>query len=128
MARTKYIVMHAEDTFSPLFWDDDDAGIGDVDSLDIDDEEISLSSLIGLKEWFIQADKYDPYTDVSKFTTEGMEEWINNGYEYALQVNKILPKDIDLYYGYWHQFGDGKWRFCKAYLSKERKRRKEMAL
>lgn len=121
MARTKYIVMHAEDTFAPLFWDDDNVGIGDVDSFDIDDEEISLSSLTGLNEWFSKADMFDPYTDVSTFTSEGMEEWINQGYEYAVQVNKMLPKDIDLYYGYWHQFGDGKWRFCKAYLNKDRK-------
>lgn len=59
--------------------------------------------------------------DEGSLGTEGMEEWINQGHEYATQVNKLLPKDIDLYYGYWHQFGDGKWRFCKAYLSKDRK-------
>ena len=48
-----------------------------------------------------------------------MEDWINQGYEYATQVNKMLPQDINLYYGYWHQFGDGKWIYCKAYLSKD---------
>ncbi len=110
--------MHAEDSFAPLFWDDDDTGIGDAYSISIDNKEISLSDLKGLKEWYCHADKYDPYTDVSTFTVEGMEEWINKGYEYALQVNELLQKDIDLYYGCWHQFGDGKWRFCKAYLSK----------
>ena len=98
MARTKYIVMHAEDTFAPLFWDDDNVGIGDVDSFDIDDEEISLSSLTGLNEWFSKADMFDPYTDVSTFTSEGMEEWINQGYEYAVQVNKMCKHSTNYRY------------------------------
>ena len=106
----------AVDTFSYLLWDDEDAAIGDYESFYIGDDEYSLSSLKGLKEWFMQADKYDPYTDVAQFTTEGMEEWINRGYEYAKQIREILPKDIDLYYAFWHQFGDGKWRHCEAYL------------
>ena len=29
MAKIKYIVMHAVDTFAPLFWNDEDVGIGD---------------------------------------------------------------------------------------------------
>ena len=45
-----------------------------------------------------------------------MEEWINQGYRYALQVRDMQPEDIALYYGYWHQFGDGEWRFCRAYI------------
>ena len=117
--RPQYIVMHAQDTFSPLFWDDEDCDIGDYTTLYLGDHEISLSRLIGLKEWFLQADKYDPYTDISTFNPEGMEDWINQGYEYATQVNKMLPQDINLYYGYWHQFGDGKWIYCKADLSKD---------
>ena len=111
--------MHAQDTFSPLFWDDEDCDIGDYTTLYLGDHEISLSRLIGLKEWFLQADKYDPYTDISTFNPECMDDWINQGYEYATQVNKMLPQDINLYYGYWHQFGDGKWIYCKAYLSKD---------
>ena len=65
----------------------------------------------------MQADKYDPYTDIAQFTTEGMEEWINHGYEFAKQIRKIIPKDIALYYAFWHHFGDGKWRWCKAYIA-----------
>ena len=115
----KYIVMHAESTFAPLFWDDEDVGIGEYDCISIGNEELLLDIIDGLKEWFLQSDKYDPYTDVSTFTTIGMDAWINKGYEYALQINQLLPKDIDLYYGYWHQFGDGIWRYCKAYIKKE---------
>lgn len=111
--------MHAEGTFAPLFWDDEDAGIGDFECISIGEDELLLEELDGLKEWFLQSDKYDPYTDVSTFTTTGMEAWIDKGYEYALQINKLLPKDIDLYYSYWHHFGDGKWRYCKANINKE---------
>ena len=107
----------AEDTFSSLIWDDEDCGIGDVDCFWIGDKEYSLESLEGIKEWFYQADKYAPYSDVTDFQVEGMEEWINKGYQYALQVRDILPDYIALYYGFWHQFGDGKWRYCRAYIS-----------
>jgi hypothetical protein len=50
--------------------------------------------------------------------TEGMEEWINQGYEFAKQIRAMIPKEIGLYYAYWHQFGDGEWRWCKAYIPK----------
>ena len=113
----RYIIFMAEDTFSPLIWDDEDCGIGDVDCFRIGDKEYSLESLEGIKEWFYQADKYDPYSDVTDFQVDGMEEWINKGYQYALQVRDILPDNIALYYGFWHQFGDGKWRYCRAHIS-----------
>jgi len=112
-----YIVFQAVDTFSFLFWDDEDVAIGDYESFYIGDDEYTLTSLEGLKEWFYQADKYDPYTDVAQFTTDGMEEWINLGYEYAKQVRAILPKEVLLYYGFWQQFGDGHWRSCRAYIT-----------
>ena len=115
---SKAIVMGPDTSYSPLFWDEEDAAIGDYDLIFIGDEEYSTSSIIGLKEWFMQADKYDPYTDIAEFTKEGMEEWINQGYEFVKQLGKIIPKDIELYYGYWHQFGDGRWRWCKAYISR----------
>lgn len=118
--RRKPIVFHAEDTFSPLLWDNEDdfTEVGDTSSFYIDGKEYSLDFLRGLKEWFQKADMYDPYTDVAQFTQDGMEQWINEGYEFAKQINEILPRDVDMYYGFWHQFGDGKWRFCKAYLCK----------
>ena len=113
----RYIIFMAEDTFSSLIWDDEDCGIGDVDCFWIGDKEYSLESLEGIKEWFYQADKYAPYSDVTDFQVEGMEEWINKGYQYALQVRDILPDNIALYYGFWHQFVDGKWRYCRAHIS-----------
>ena len=115
--RTKYVRFMATDTFSPLFWDDEDVGIGYDFCFYIGDEEYDFSSFVGIKEWFQKTDKYDPYTDIEEFTIVGMEEWINQGYEYAKQILKILPKDIKLYYCFWHNFGDGKWRHCEAYIS-----------
>lgn len=114
--KPKYIVLKAIDSSSLLFWDDKDVGIGDVDSFYIGDDEYSMSSLEGLNEWFLQADIYDPFEVFGEFTTEGMEEWINQGYEYAKQLRALIPKDVKLYYAYLHQFGDGKWRHCEAYI------------
>ena len=119
------IVMGPDTTYSPLFWDEEGVAIGDYDLLYIRDEEYSTSSIVGLKEWFMQADKYDPYTDIAEFTTEGQEEWINQGYEFAKQLRAIISKDILLYYGYWHQFGDGQWRWCKAFIPMLRNRRRD---
>jgi len=115
----KAIVIGPDTTYSPLFWDEDDVAIGDYDLFFIGDEEYSTSFLVGLKEWFMQVDKYAPYTDIAEFTTEGMEEWINQGYEFAKQLREIIPKEIKVYYGYWHQFGDGQWRWCKAFISQK---------
>ena len=111
------VVMGPDTTYSPLFWDGEGAGIGDYGSLVIGNEEYSTSSIEGLKEWFLQADKYDPYTDIDQFTTEGMEEWINQGYECAKKVRAMIPKDVKFYYGFWHQFGDGLWLWCKTYIA-----------
>ena len=111
------IVMEPDTTYSPLFWDEEETAIGDYDLFFIGDDEYSTSSIKGFKEWFYQADKYDPYTDVAQFTIKGMEEWINQGYEFAKQIRAMIPKEIKLYYGYWHQFGDGKWRMCRAYIT-----------
>lgn len=116
----KYVVFRAEDTYSELIWDDEDVGIGDIDSFWIGDKEYSLKSLDGLKEWFYQADKYDPFSEVADFQLEGMEEWINKGYYYALQVREMLPENIGLYYSYWHQFGDEHWKWCKAWINNRR--------
>lgn len=115
----EYIVMGPDTTYSPLFWDDEGAAIGDYDLFFIGDEEYSTSSIEGLKDWFMLADKYDPYTDIAQFTTDGMEEWINQGYEYAKQLRSMIPNSVKLYYGYWHQFGDGYWRWCKAYIAQK---------
>ena len=113
----KSITFMAEDAFSGPFWDEEGTDIGDCESFFIDDVEYDVTSLCGLKEWFLQANKFDPYTDVGTFTNKGREEWVNQGYEYVKLLRKMIPKNIALYYGFWHQFGDGYWRYCKAYIA-----------
>ena len=113
------IVIGPDTTYSPLFWDEDDVAIGDYDLFFIGEKEYSTSSIVGFKEWFMQTDKYDPHTDIAQFTTEGMEQWINQGYEFAKQICAMIPKEVSLYYAFWHQFGDGHWRWCKAYIARE---------
>lgn len=115
----EYIVMEPDTTYSPLFWNDEGMAIGEYDLFYIGDDEYKTSSIEGLKEWYLKADKYDPYTDIAEFTTEGMEEWINQGSEFAKQLRSIIPKEIEFYYGFWHQFGDGEWRCCKAYIAQK---------
>lgn len=112
----KSLDFFAQDTYSPLFWDDEDCGIGDEESFYIGDKEYSLSSLMGFNEWFRQADKYDPYSDVAHFTQDGRDEWINQGYLYAKQIRQMIPKSVKLYYVYWHRFNDGEWSTCRVYI------------
>ncbi|MBR5082119.1 MAG: hypothetical protein IKX35_06745 [Bacteroidales bacterium] len=112
----QFLVFMAEDTFAPLFWDDKDVGIGDVDSFYIGENEYDLSSLIGLKEWFSHADRYDPYSAITDFNRIGMGDWINQGYEFAKQIRKMIPKEIDLYYSFWHQFNTD-WKCCRVLIT-----------
>ena len=41
----QFLVFMAEDTFAPLFWDDEDVGIGDADSFYIGEKEYECSTL-----------------------------------------------------------------------------------
>ena len=41
----KYIVLEPDTTYSPLFWNEEGAAIGDYDSFSIGDEEYSTSSI-----------------------------------------------------------------------------------
>ena len=112
-----YIVFAAEDTYSPLFWENGIVGIGYDDEFSIGNTSFSLSHLKGLHEWYQQADKYDPYTSIAEFTTNGMDEWIRQGYQYAKQIKKMIPCNIDFYYAFWIEFGDKEWCSCKARIS-----------
>jgi hypothetical protein len=112
------VILHAEDTYSGPFWDEDSCEIGRTDALYIDKKEYKVD-FPGFKEWYNKADKYDPFTDVEVFQKEGFDEWVNQGYFYAVMLRNMLPLDIDVYYGFWKDFGDGNWRYCKAYITKK---------
>ena len=114
----KIVILHAEDTYSGPFWDDDSCMIGDCDGVWIDETFYKIE-FPGFVDWYRKADIFDPYSDVTIFQTNGFEEWINQGYEYAVMLREMLPSDVDVYYGFWKDFGDKRWIFCKAYIVKK---------
>ena len=94
----QFVIFMADDTNSPLFRNDKGVGIGDVESVCIGDEVYSLSTLKELKEWFLKADKYNSVKESEQFTKEGMDDWIKQGNDFALQIRNMIPCDIMLYY------------------------------
>jgi hypothetical protein len=92
--------------------------IGDCDGVWIDETFYKIE-FPGFVDWYRKADIFDPYSDVATFQTNGFEEWINQGYEYAVMLREMLPSDVDVYYGFWKDFGDKRWIFCKAYIVKK---------
>jgi hypothetical protein len=110
------IQLMAADVYFGPFWTHGGAKwIGDCDSFSLmDGREVDVSSVKGLKEWFSQAEKYDPYCVFEEFQPKGFEDWVNKGYELALEIKKLLPKDVVLYYAFSHKFGDSKWTICET--------------
>lgn len=76
------VLSPTETSYGDLFWDEEGTSIGDAEMIFLDKENISLSSLKGLKEWFLQADKYDPYTE---YPLSQLMAWMNG-----------LTKDTDM--------------------------------
>ena len=74
----KIVVLHAESTYTGPFWDENGAEAGDCNSFEIDGTYYKVN-LPGFKEWYSQADKYDPYSDLADFQLAGFEEWVNKG-------------------------------------------------
>ena len=114
------IIFEADTTYAGVFWDEDGfCEIGDLQNIDLGDGNIvKLPVIQGLKEWHEKADIYDPYSSVVDFQIEGYEEWVNEGYRLAKQILPLLPDYVSLYYGFWHNFGDGIWRYCKSLITK----------
>ena len=84
----------------------------------VNKEVINLPDIAGLKEWHSKTDIYDPYTSHTEFQIDGFEDWVNEGYRFAMQIRKLLPDYVSLYYGFWHNFGDNEWRYCKSLITK----------
>jgi len=124
----QYIIFMADDSNSPLFWNDKGEGIGDVESVCIGDEVYSLSSLKGLKEWFLKANKYNSFTESEQFTTEGMDDWIKQGNEFALQIRDMIPCDIVLYYCHVEKCGDDVHVMKRVILTEKNKEKQQYAL
>lgn len=117
MTAIKQVILHAETTYVGPFGEDGFCNIGEYNELWIDGVKYDID-FPGFKEWFFQADKFDPYSDEEdEFNVEDFDNWVNQGYQYAIMLRKLLPKDIKVYYAFWKDFGDKNWRYCKAYIS-----------
>ena len=80
-----------------LFWDEEGCCIGDYENIWIGENEIDLSSIDGLKEWFDDWDTESLY-QTHHWTDAQWREWWAKGLEFAKAVNELLPTDVDLYY------------------------------
>lgn len=116
MDKRKRIILHADCTSSGPFWENDFCEIGRTDAFYIDNKEYKVD-FPRFNEWYNKADMYYPFNDVEEFQKEDFDEWVKQGYFYAVMLRKMLPLDIDVYYGFWKDFGDGYWRYCKAYIT-----------
>ena len=73
---------------------------GNADSLFTDSAgEIKLDSIIGLREWY---DEWDSASLPNNWTKKQWRDWDARGYSFALQVRKLLPDTIDLFYYDWY--------------------------
>ena len=113
------IIFETDTSYSNIFWDEDGCEIGDFNTIYLENKEvINLPDIAGLKEWHSKTDIYDPYTSHTEFQIDGFEDWVNEGYRFAMQIRKLLPDYVSLYYGFWHNFGDNEWRYCKSLITK----------
>ena len=87
-----------------LFWgrgmDGKGGCCGSADSLFTDTAgEIKLDSIVGLREWY---EEWDSASLPDNWTKKQWRDWDERGYSFALQVRKLLPDTIDLYYYNWY--------------------------
>ena len=116
--KTKQVILFAENTFVGPFWENSFCNIGEYNELWIEDVKYDID-FPGFKEWYMQADMFDPYSDVEcEFNVAGFDNWVNQGYKYAIMLRELLPADITVYYAFWKDFGDNNWRYCSAYIPK----------
>jgi hypothetical protein len=105
MPKIKETVSMWCDFCGALFWGsgtiNEGACIGDVESISTDTAgEIRLDSIKGLKEWYNEYDSaHLPEKDWSKKRWNDFQE---RGFSFALEVRKLLPDTIDLFYYDWY--------------------------
>lgn len=81
-----------------LFWNRDGANNGGYDSIYLDNGSVvDLSSIVGLKDWFVDWDNESLY-DTSHWKEEDWQQWWLKGLILASRIKKILPSHVDFYY------------------------------
>ena len=63
--------------------------------MDTDKTKIDLKSLTGLKEWY---DEFDTGHPEYEWPDEEYYPWLERGWKYALEIRKMLPPSVDLFY------------------------------
>ena len=92
-----YVIMWAEWS-NALFW----CGrcLGNPDRIYADGKWIDLSDINGLREWYEEFDNSEPCVEWEK---NELEDWMRRGRQFAFEIRRRLPANIDLYY-YWMPF------------------------
>lgn len=84
-----------------LFWDEEMYNIGGWDCLFIGETGnsigVDLSSVDGLKDWYIEWDSESLYHP-QHWTDSQWNEWWERGLKLAKEVKKLLPENVDLLY------------------------------
>lgn len=80
-----------------LFWHQRGGCCGNADGffVDTDKTKIDLKSLTGLKEWY---DEFDTGHPEYEWPDEEYYPWLERGWKYALEIRKMLPPSVDLFY------------------------------
>ena len=106
------IILHATNTFESPFWDGASNELGTYKSFIFENKEYKIK-FKGFKQWYAKSNQYDPFLFEEDFNPEGMDKWISKGYEFAMMLRELLPKEIEVCYGF-YQYLAGEWRFCSS--------------
>lgn len=91
-----YVLMSTE-LGNGLFWQWREVCCGDVEKLKLNDLEIDLSDIKGLREWY---EEYQAKKDGEKWDSKKQREWQRRGRGFAFEIRKRLPANIDLYFNW----------------------------
>ena len=90
-------ILMSPDYGNALFGNEENCCIGGFDSLFIDEVEIDLSGIIGLKDWFLEWERYSLW-QTNYWRDAEWKEWWERGLQYAKGIKAILPANVDIQY------------------------------
>jgi len=86
-----------------VFWDYKGVCTGDTDGFDYGkdyENEIDLSDMTELEEWYDEFDKFDDPCDDRN--DDDYEKWFKKGWHLAKEIRKRMPANVDLFYEWKH--------------------------
>ena len=97
MGKNKYILIYP-DYGNAIFWVEDGNCIGGYSYLFLNENnEIDLSSIQELKDWFLDWESESLYHSNNWNDTQ-WKEWWSRGYEISKSVKALLGASVELYY------------------------------